>query len=158
LGQAQSVPVTVDNFIRAETDRTFSGIASLGGMGKFFHVRATTPLDQQVVPRVNRDTLYSSAVFDLDAGPVTLTMPDAGARFMTLMVIDEDHYVQGVYYGAGRYTLTKDQIGTRYVLAALRTLADPQNQDDLNAAHALQDAAQVQQASAGTLMVPNWDQ
>jgi hypothetical protein len=26
------------------------------------------------------DTLYSEAVFDLDAGPVTITLPDAGGR------------------------------------------------------------------------------
>jgi hypothetical protein len=37
--------------------------------------------------RPNRDTLYSFAVFDLDAGPVTITLPDAGKRFMSLMVI-----------------------------------------------------------------------
>jgi Protein of unknown function (DUF1254) len=35
----------------------------------------------------NRDTFYSFAVFDLDAGPVTITLPDAGKRFMSLMVI-----------------------------------------------------------------------
>ena len=36
--------------------------------------------------RLNRDTLYSSAVFDLDAGPVTITLPDAGKRFMSMLV------------------------------------------------------------------------
>ena len=41
---------------------------------------------------MNRDTLYSAAVFDLDAGPVTITLPDAGKRFMSMQVIDEDQY------------------------------------------------------------------
>jgi len=76
--EGSSVPVIVDNFIRAESDRVFSGIVQQNGFGKFNHSRELTPLDKQVVPRQNRDTLYSSAIFDLDAGPVTITLPDAG--------------------------------------------------------------------------------
>ena len=59
--------------------------------------------------RLNRDTLYSSAVFDLDAGPVTITLPDAGKRFMSMQVINEDHYVPEVVYGKGSYTLDEEQ-------------------------------------------------
>jgi hypothetical protein len=40
--------------------------------------------------RLNRDTLYSEAVFDLDAGPVEITLADPGERFLSMMVIDED--------------------------------------------------------------------
>ena len=78
-----SLPVTADNFLRAETDRAFGGEAKLGAFGKFLHFREMSPLDKQVVQRANRDTLYSVAIFDLDAGPVTITLPDAGKRFMT---------------------------------------------------------------------------
>ena len=110
------------------------------------------------MPRVDRDTRYASGVFDLDAGPVTITIPDAGKRFMSLIVIDEDHYVHGVYYGPGSHTLTKDQIGTRYVLAALRTLVDPDNPDDVKAVHEQQDVTNVDQAGGpGTFEVPNWE-
>ena len=52
-------------------------------------------MDKQGVIRSNRDTLYSMAVFDLDAGPVTVTLPDAGKRFLSLKVINEDHYIVG---------------------------------------------------------------
>jgi hypothetical protein len=39
---AQTVPVTVENFIRAESDRYFAPIAlKRGGFGKFTHARAT---------------------------------------------------------------------------------------------------------------------
>ena len=58
----------------------FAGAVTLGGFGKIYHFRELTPLDKQVVVRQNRDTLYSSAVFDLDAGPVTITLPDPGQR------------------------------------------------------------------------------
>ena len=46
-------------------------------------------IDNQTVVRLNRDTLYSSAVLDLDAGPVTITLPDAGKRFMSMQVTSE---------------------------------------------------------------------
>ena len=48
------------------------------GFGKFEHHRELSPIDAQTIIRQNRDTLYSAAVFDLDAGPVTFTLPDAG--------------------------------------------------------------------------------
>src|SRR6516165_12492940 len=91
---AGPIPVTVDNYVRAETDKTFAGLIAMGdGIGKFHHNREMVPVDVHVVQRGNRDTLYSTAVVDLDAGPVTITLPDAGARFMTMIFIDEDHYV-----------------------------------------------------------------
>jgi hypothetical protein len=60
---------------------------------------------------------YSLGVFGLDAGPVTITLPNAGKRFMTMIVIDEDHYVYEVVYGAGSYTITREKVGTRYGFA-----------------------------------------
>lgn len=107
--------------------------------------------------RPNRDTLYSAGVFDLDAGPVTIMLPDAGSRFMSLQVIDEDQYTPAVFYGAGNYTLSKDRIGTRYVLVALRTLVDPNDPNDVVKVHDLQDAVKVDQQNPGRFEVPNWD-
>ena len=52
-------------------------------------------------------------------------MPDAGDRFMSLQVINEDHYVPAVYYRPGSHALTCDAVGTRYAVAAIRTLTDP---------------------------------
>ena len=67
--------VTVDNFIRAESDLYFGNVVKDGGFGKFLHRRQPASIDNQTVIRLNRDTLYSAAVFDLDAGPVTVTLP-----------------------------------------------------------------------------------
>ena len=151
-------PVTVDNFIRAETDMYFGGIVKDGAFGKFTHRREPVNVDKQTVIRPNRDTLYSHAVFDLDAGPVTITLPDAGKRFMSLMIINQDHYVPAVFYGAGSHTLTKASIGTRYVEAVVRTLVDPNDPKDVQKVHALQDKLTATQKSAGKFEVPNWDQ
>jgi hypothetical protein len=153
-----AVPVTVDNFIRAESDLYFGGIIKdSGGIGKLLHRREPARIDNQTVIRLNRDTLYSSAVFDLDAGPVTITMPDAGKRFMSLQVINEDHYVPAVYYGTGSHTLTKQSVGTRYVATAIRTLVGPVDPKDLEQVHALPDAIKVSQNSVGKFEIPSWD-
>ncbi len=154
---ADAVPVTADNFVRAESDTYLSALVKEGGLGKFFHRREPASINSQTVLRLNRDTLYSSAVFDLDAGPVTIILPDAGKRFMSMQVINEDQYTYGVFYGAGAHTLTKDQIGTRYVVVALRTLVDPANAKDIEDVHALQDAIKVDQISSGTFEIPHWD-
>jgi hypothetical protein len=152
------IPVTADNFTRAETDTYFANIVKeAGGPGKFFHRREIEPIDKQIVIRGNRDTLYSAAVFDLDAAPVTVTLPDAGKRFMSMIVIDEDQYTPAVYYGAGSHTFTKEQIGTRYLMLALRTFIDPNDPEDLKKAHALQDAVKLDQRDPGSFTVPNWD-
>ena len=153
----KAVPVTADNFVRAETDKTFDGISKKGGFGHFFNYREMSPLEHQLVQRANRDTLYSVGVFDLDAGPVTITLPNAGKRFMTMIVIDEDHYVYDVVYGAGSYTFTREKVGTRYGLAAVRILADPGDPKDMEQVHALQDAVKVSQKSPGSFEIPNWD-
>jgi hypothetical protein len=155
----QAVSVTVDNFIRAETDTYFAvGVRQSGGIGRFHHYREPMAIDNQTVVRANRDTMYSAAVLDLDAGPATVTLPDAGTRFMSMMVVDQDHYVPTVEYGAGSYTLKRDQIGTRYILVAIRTLVDPERPTDVEAVRALQDAITVSQASPGQFEVPTWDQ
>jgi hypothetical protein len=116
--QAQSgrpILVTPDNFARAETDLYFSGVVKNGGFGKFDHTRDPAPLDKQTVIRLNGDTLYSAAVFDLDAGPVTITLPDAGPRFMSLQVIDEDQYTTA--YSIGRVlTRSRDRMSARAML------------------------------------------
>jgi hypothetical protein len=154
-----AVPVTADNFVRAETDLYFgNAVKDAGGTGTFSHRRQPTPVENQPVIRMNRDTLYSAAVFDLDAGPATITLPAAGKRFMSMQVIDQDEYTPMVVYRPGPVTLSKDKIGTRYVMAAVRTLVDPNDAKDLEQVHALQDAIKVSQKNAGKFEVPSWDQ
>ena len=161
LAQAPSgtgVPVTVDNYNRAQSDVYFGLTVKTGAFGKFRHGRELTPIDKRGIIRPNRDTLYSFAVFDFDAGPVTVTLPDAGKRFMVMQVINEDQYTPAVYYGAGSHTLTKEGIGTRYGIVVVRMLVDPANPQDVQQVHALQDALKVSQQSPGTFEIPNWDE
>jgi hypothetical protein len=114
-------PVTIDNFVRAESDMYLSAFVSeSGGLGKFSHRREVASIDNQTVVRLNRDTLYSSAVFDLDAGPVTVTLPDMGSRFMSMMIVSQDHFVPAVFYTPGPHEITRELVGTRFAAVAIR--------------------------------------
>jgi len=149
--------VTVDNFSRAETDRTMADYVKLGGFGKFYHVRKPAPLDEQKIVRLNLDTLYSFGVFDLSS-PVTITLPDSGERFMSALIINQDHSMLPVEYAPGEFTITQEKMGTRYVIIALRTFMDSTDSDDIAKANALQDKVKVAQADKGSFDVPTWDE
>ena len=153
----QTIAVTPDNFIRAESDMYFGNIVKEGGFGRFFHFSEPAPIDNQTVVRLNRDTLYSAGVFDLNAGPVTVTLPDPGKRFLSMQVFDEDEFVVMVAYGAGKHTLTKEEIGTRYTVFGIRILVDPADPKDLAEVQLLQTAIKVEQKNPGRFEVPNWD-
>ena len=123
VGTTGPVPVTVENFIRAETHLYFNVVANKQGwFGRIGHHREMMPIDKQTIIRTNRGAYYSSGVFDLDAGPVTLTLPDAGTRFMSLQLIDEDMYSPPTIYKAGKHSFSKEAAGTRY----------PKRSDDLS--------------------------
>lgn len=154
---AASEIVTVDNFIRAETDMIFASYVKQGAFGKFMHIRQATLIDKQDVVRMNRDTLYSAAVFDLDS-PVTIVKPDSKGRFQSMMVIDQDHSMLPVEHGAGEFTLNKENIRTRYAIVLFRTFVDTNDPADIGAANALQDEIVVRQENPGTFEIPEWDE
>jgi hypothetical protein len=112
-----TVPVTVENFIRAESDLYFTAVGVKEGFfGKLGHHRDVMPVDHQTIIRTNRDTLYTSGVFDLDAGPVTITLPDASGRFMSLQMITQDEYSPATIYCAGPHTFTREVYDTDRIM------------------------------------------
>jgi hypothetical protein len=148
--------VTVDNFVRAETDMTMKRYQTAGGFGKMFHLRQPTPLDKQDVIRMNQDTLYSIGIFDLTT-PVTITKPKT-ERWQSMMLVTQDHSIPPAIYKAGSYTLTQKDIGTRYVIVMFRTLVNANDAKDIKLANAVQDNIKVQQAKTGSLDIPDWDE
>lgn len=150
-------PVTIDNFRRAETDHYFQTYVDKGCLGRICSDREAPAVDKQNVIRMNRDTPYSAGIFDLTT-PVTITKPDTGKRFQSMLVINQDHYNPLVAYAPGDYTLTQEKMGTRYVAVLFRTFMDPNDPADVAAAHAVQDAIKVTQASPGKFETPEWDQ
>ena len=120
-----AVPVTVGNFTRAESDLYMGNSVKEGGLGRLIHRREPAFVENQLVIRLNRDTLYSSGVFDLEAGPVTIT--DAERRQALYVASGDQRGSLRVrrLLRAGSHTLTRQNVGTRYILAAIRTLVDP---------------------------------
>ena len=105
-----AIVVNVDNFDRAQTDFEFDGIIKLaGGINKVHSNRTPTPIDKQNVIRMNRDTLYSLGVVNISKG-ATVTLPDTGKRYMSLMVINNDGYVNEVFYGGGSYRTDRGKV------------------------------------------------
>ncbi|PZF73575.1 DUF1214 domain-containing protein [Taibaiella soli] len=154
----RTTEVTASNFVRAETDMYFTtSVKEAGGTGQFFHRSELMSIDHQIVIRANRDVLYSSGVFDLDAGPVTIVLPDPGKRFMSMMSIDEDQYAETVY-APGTFTYTKEKIGTRYLMLGIRTFIDPNDPKDLQRVKDLQNAVKISQANKGSFVIPQWDE
>jgi len=150
--------VTVDNFVRAESDTMLrNNMKTFGiGVGELHHVREpTTPKNQPVI-RMNQDTLYSGVVLDLSK-PVTLTLPDAGGRYMSMHVVNQDHYMR-FETEPGAYELTRDSVGSRFALVTIRTFVDPNDAEDVEKAHAAQNGIEITGGGRGRLDVPDWDQ
>ncbi len=149
--------VNVDNFIRAETDRMFAALQQRGGVNVVFHHREPAALDDQTVIRQNRDTLYSSVIADISQA-ATLTVPDAGARYLSVMVVSQDHYINRIFHESGDYELTVEEFDTDYVLVAARILVDPNNPDDVATVNQLQDHLQLTAKSARPFVSADYDQ
>jgi len=155
--RAEPVMVNADNFVRAETATQFDRIVEMaGGVNRFFHLRGPTPLDKQTVIRMNRDTIYSATVVDISKG-ATFTVPDAGDRYMSIMVVNEDHYINKVIHEAGEHKLTVKEYGTPFVNLSVRTLVDASNPADIREANALQDQLKIEAASAKPYSHPDYD-
>ncbi len=156
--EAREIPVTVDNFTRAATDIELDKYVTLaGGVNRFFHFREPTPVKDQPTIQMNRDTLYSTVVVDISEG-AKLILPEVGDRYMSAMVVNQDHYINEVFHGGGTYTLDVDTFDTPYVIVYLRTLVDASNAEDVAAVNALQDQMKVEAASAKPFIAPAWDE
>lgn len=154
---AAAEPVTVENFKRAETEYYMAKRAATSGIGKLSHERAPKTVEGQDVIRLNRDTPYSEGVFDLST-PLTIVKPDGGKRFQSIMVLNQDHFIKKVIYAPGTYTLTQNDMGTRYIYIFVRTFMDPNDPKDMAAGRALQDKVVTKQASPGTLELTGFDE
>lgn len=149
--------VTVDNFDRAETDTYIAGLAEMGAFGRIIHERKHASAEDQLVVRINLDTLYSFGIFDLSS-PLTIEKPENGDRFQSLLVLDQDHYVVAIEHEPGQFELTRETVGTDYAIVLFRTFADPQDPKDIGQAHQLQDQIGFKQEQQGSLELPEWDQ
>ena len=155
--EAREIPVTIDNFARAASDIEFNKYVTLaGGINKFYHFREPTPVDNQPTVRMNRDTLYSTAIVDITEG-ATLTLPEVGQRYMSAMIVNQDHFINEVFHGGGTYRLEMDTFDTPYVIVYMRTLVDADDPEDVAAVNAIQDQMKVEAAASNPFILPDYD-
>ncbi|WP_083445389.1 DUF1214 domain-containing protein [Ruegeria sp. 6PALISEP08] len=156
--ESREIPVSTDNFVRAATDIEFGKYVALsGGINKVLHIREPTPIDQQPTIRMNRDTLYSMAVIDITEG-ATLTLPDGGDRYISAQIVNQDHYMNKVFLGAGTYELDTGTFDTPFVVMIARLLVDASDPDDIAQVSALQDKIILEAKSETPFIVPNYDE
>lgn len=154
--QAQQT-VTPETYIRAEVDMAFAQFQRNAGndVNRFYYVRRPTPLDEQVVVRMNLDTLYAAAVVDTEGG-ASLTIPEfEDDRYWSILVIDNDHYAPVVYYEPGTYALPDD---TKYIAVVQRIqVMDPADPADLAIVNDMQNRFVIEAASHDLFPEPEWD-
>jgi hypothetical protein len=127
-----------------------------GGVNVLRHHREPTSVEHQPVIRMNRDTLYSAAVVDISKG-ATLTIPDGGDRYISVMVVNQDHYINRVFHEPGQHELTVDKFDTPWVAVAARVLVDPADQEDVAAVNALQDEFALEAKASNSFTAPDYD-
>ena len=152
-----AVRVDVDNFVRAETDRMFAALQTdAGGVNVFRHNREPTSIEGQTVIRMNRDTLYSFAIADVSEG-ATVAVPESGDRYLSVMVVNQDHYINRLFHDPGEYELTVAEFDTPWVLVAVRVLVDPVDPADIAAVTAIQDKINLGANSSKLFEMPDYE-
>ena len=159
----QATTVTKENYALAETDIVMSEyVKKIGqkncstGIGEFLHIRDAMDIIDRTIIRPNFDTLYSAAVLDLST-PAVIVMPETN-RLQILAAVNDVHWNVLLTDKPGRYDLTEESAGSRYVYLIVRTQVNMRDQVDLKKVAALQDQINIEQDDKGEYVQTNlWD-
>ena len=159
----QATTVTKENYALAETDIVISEyVKKIGqkncstGIGEFLHIRDAMDISDRTIIRPNFDTLYSAAVLDLST-PAVIVMPETN-RLQILAAVNDVHWNVLLTDKPGRYELTEESAGSRYVYLIVRTQVNMRDQVDLKKVAALQDQINIEQDDKGEYVQTNlWD-
>jgi hypothetical protein len=117
LGEA-GAPVTMENYVVAESDWYFDGVQKKVGVNVWMHDDPVSKDNQQVI-RSNRDVVYSIAIVDVSKG-ATFTVPKSN-EFQAIHIIDEAHLFHQVVLNGQSLTVNSDDIQGEYVYLLART-------------------------------------
>ena len=150
----EKIAVTTDNYEVAESDLAFYNVTKLVGMNTFFHFpTGAFDLDNQTVVRMNRDTYYSAAIIDTTQG-ATLTIPETNGRYLSVMVVQNDHYIDQVFLEPGTHEITSD---TDFAMVAMRIRANQSDPEDNEAIAALRAGVKLEVGGNASHVRPNYD-
>jgi hypothetical protein len=146
--------VTRENYPTVESSRQFAiQINDAGGINTLYKFNGVAKLDDQPIIRLNQDTVYTMGVVDVSKG-ATLTIPDAGNRFISTTFVDSDHYVHVAKYGAGIYDFPQD---TDYIFVNVRIGSETGSAEEDAIIAKLQDQIIVNANSAIPFTPINYD-
>jgi hypothetical protein len=155
---AETIPVNIDNYVIAETSLQFERIMKMArGLNRFSHGRKPVAIERQPIARMNRDTIYSSALVDISEG-ASVTLPETGDRYISVVVLNENNHTTAIHHAAGTYQLDQIEHETPYVAVIARLLVDPENDSDMQMAHELQDQLEIQSNASNAFTRPNYDE
>jgi hypothetical protein len=150
----EKIPVTLENYEVAESDLAFYNITKLVGMNTFFHFpTGAFDLNNQTVVRMNRDTYYSGAIIDTTQG-ATVTIPETNGRYLSVMVVQNDHYIDQVFLEPGTHEITSD---TDFAMVAMRIRANQSDPGDNEAIAALRAGVKLEVGGNASHVRPNYD-
>ena len=148
------VPVMLENYKVAESDLAFNNITKLVGTNQFFHFPVEAfDLNNQTVVRMNRDTIYSGAIVNVSEG-ATVTLPESDGRYISAMIVQNDHYIDQVFKTPGEHEIRAD---TDYVMVAMRIRANTNDPKDGDKIRELQQAAMVSANATSPHVMPKYD-
>lgn len=113
-----ATPVTMENYVVAESDWYFDGVQKKVGVNVWMHDDPVSKDHQQVI-RSNRDVVYSIAIVDVSKG-ATFTVPKS-KEFQAIHIIDEAHLFHQVVLNGQSLVVTADDIQGEYVYILART-------------------------------------
>lgn len=154
---AQSVEVTKDNFVQAESTKYFNVQMAKKPVNTFSHQRTMANVDTQDIIRMNQDTAYSIAVIDVSEG-ATITLPDRDI-YASALFIDLNHLNPAVIYAGESITLTADDLTVgEHVYVLLRTSARSYDEEGFADMNAYQDSVVIEAKSARPFIGVDYNQ
>jgi len=146
--------VDLSNYEVAESDIAFGNITKFVGTNKFFHFPVGKfDLNNQSVVRMNQDTTYSAAIVNVSEG-ATITLPETNGRYMSVMIVQNDHYIDQVFLTPGKHIIKAD---TDFVAVAVRTRVNSNDPDDIAKVQALQKEIVISTKATTPHVLPDYD-
>ena len=152
--EPNSIPVTLENYVQAETDWNFAGQQAQADINTWTHNEVVTRETQTII-RSNADVVYSLALVDVSEG-ATFSIPERKNGALQLIhYIDENHLTHGVVYAGQSVHVTPDDLtGGEYVYILARTKVS----DDLNETKAAQQSMVIDAKSAKPYISKGFDE
>ncbi len=140
--------MTAKEYIRTESLSFFKTFVDRAGINNFSHFKGLSKAEDKWVVSPNNDTVYSIAVVNTEEG-FTLTIPEIDDRFLSIQIIDENHFTPYYLYGGGTYEFSSEDFSTKYVAVGIRTGTNATEEDIKHIIDVLQPQYQINNAKDG---------